>query len=123
AGMTVHGHPVADPTITLRVNDRVGLARVRKLAQRRIHEFHARNGVRIVDPDSTLIDADVSIGRDTIIEPSTFVRGRTSIGADCTFGPLTTLIGSTLGVGVSVPHSYLVQATVEDFGTIGPFAY
>ena len=123
AGKTVHGHVVTDPTLTLGVNDRVELAKVRKLAQQRIHDEHQRNGVTIVDPDSTIIEAGVTIGRDTIVEPSTFIRGNTTIGADCAIGPLTTLIDATLGDGVSVPHSYLVQARVDDFGTIGPFAY
>jgi bifunctional UDP-N-acetylglucosamine pyrophosphorylase/glucosamine-1-phosphate N-acetyltransferase len=123
AGKTVHGHVVTDHTLTLGVNDRVELAKVRKLAQQRIHDAHQRNGVTIVDPGSTIIEAGVTIGRDTIVEPSTFIRGNTTIGADCAIGPLTTLIDVTLGDGVSVPHSYLVQARVDDFGTIGPFAY
>ena len=76
-----------------------------------------------MDPDSTGIDADVTIGRDTVIEPSTFLKGATAIGADCAIGPLTTIIDSELADGVSVLHSYLVQAKVEDHGTIGPFAY
>src|SRR3954451_25070924 len=123
AGKTIHAHVVTDSTITLGINDRVEVARVTKLAQRRIHKRHQRAGVTIVDPDSTLIDAGVTIGRDTTIEPSSFLRGATQIGGDCAIGPCTTLIDATLGDGVSVPHSYLVQATVEDFGTIGPFAY
>ncbi len=123
AGKPIAAHVVSDHTLTLGVNDRVELANVRKLAQQRIHEAHARNGVTIVDPDSTLIDAGVTIGRDTIVEPSSFIRGDTTIGDDCVIGPLTTLIDSTLGDGVSVPHSYLVSARVDDFGTIGPFAY
>jgi bifunctional UDP-N-acetylglucosamine pyrophosphorylase/glucosamine-1-phosphate N-acetyltransferase len=123
SGKTIAAHVVSDHTLTLGVNDRVELATVRTIAQRRIHDAHARNGVTIVDPASTLIDADVTIGRDTIVEPSSFIRGDTSIGEDCVIGPLTTLIDSTLGDGVSVPHSYLVSARVDDFGTIGPFAY
>jgi bifunctional UDP-N-acetylglucosamine pyrophosphorylase/glucosamine-1-phosphate N-acetyltransferase len=122
-GKTIAGHPVSDPTLTLGVNDRVELARVRALAQARIHERHQRAGVTIVDPASTGIDVDARIGRDTVVEPSSFIRGATQIGEDCIVGPMTTLIDATLGDGVSVPHSYLVQATVEDFGTIGPFAY
>ena len=122
-GHTVHAHVVTDATIALGVNDRVELAKVRAIAQTRIHEAHMRAGVTIVDPAATLIDADVAIGRDTVVEPVTFLRGRTTIGADCAVGPCTTLIDATLGDGVSVPHSYLVQATVEDNGTIGPFAY
>ena len=123
AGKTVHGHVVTDHTLTLGVNDRVELAKVRKLAQQRIHDEHRRNGVTIIDPDSTIIDAGVTIGQDTIVEPSTFIRGNTTIGDDCAIGPLTTLIDATLGDGVSVPHSYVRQARVDDFGTIGPFAY
>ena len=123
AGKTTGAHVVSDHTLTLGVNDRVELGQVRKLAQQRIHDAHARNGVTIVDPDSTLIDVGVTIGRDTIVEPSSFLRGDTEIGEDCVIGPLTTLIDCTLGDGVSVPHSYLVSARVDDFGTIGPFAY
>ncbi len=123
AGKTVHGHVVTDHTLTLGINDRVELAKVRKLAQQRIHDEHGRNGVTIIDPDSTIIDAGVTIGQDTIVEPSTFIRGNTTIGDDCTIGPLTTLIDATLGDGVSVPHSYVLSARVDDFGTIGPFAY
>jgi bifunctional UDP-N-acetylglucosamine pyrophosphorylase / glucosamine-1-phosphate N-acetyltransferase len=123
AGKTVQAHLVTDARITLGINDRVDLAAVRKLAQQQIHDRHARNGVTIVDPDSTLIDVAVTIGKDTVVEPSSFLRGATEIGADCVIGPLTTIVDSTLGDGVSVPHSYLVQATVEDHGTIGPFAY
>jgi bifunctional UDP-N-acetylglucosamine pyrophosphorylase/glucosamine-1-phosphate N-acetyltransferase len=123
AGKQIHGHVVTDATLMLQVNHRVELAQVTAIAQQRIHERHQRNGVTIVNPVSTLIDVDVQIGKDTVIEPSTFIRGATTIGEDCAVGPCTTLIDATLGDGVSVPHSYLVQATVEDFGTIGPFAY
>jgi bifunctional UDP-N-acetylglucosamine pyrophosphorylase/glucosamine-1-phosphate N-acetyltransferase len=122
-GKRVHAHAVTDPTITLGVNDRVELARVTTLAQQRIHERHQRNGVTIVSPQTTTIDVGVTIGRDTTIEPGSTLKGATQVGDDCAIGPHTTLIDVTLGDGVSVSHSYLVQATVEDHGTIGPFAY
>jgi bifunctional UDP-N-acetylglucosamine pyrophosphorylase/glucosamine-1-phosphate N-acetyltransferase len=122
-GLAVHAHVVTDSTLTLGVNDRVELARVQQLAQRRINERHMRAGVTIVQPESTRIDADVTIGRDTLVEPYTSLKGATRIGEDCAVGPCTTLIDATLGDGVSVPHSYLMGAHVEDNGTIGPFAY
>ncbi|MDA0138218.1 bifunctional UDP-N-acetylglucosamine diphosphorylase/glucosamine-1-phosphate N-acetyltransferase GlmU [Solirubrobacter sp. CPCC 204708] len=120
---TIQAHLITDPTLTLGVNDRVQLAEVRKLAQKRIHDELQRAGVSIIDPDSTHIDADVRIGQDTVIEPGTSLKGNTTIGADCSVGPHTTLIDCRLGDGVSIPHSYAVQAVVDDFGTIGPFAY
>jgi bifunctional UDP-N-acetylglucosamine pyrophosphorylase/glucosamine-1-phosphate N-acetyltransferase len=123
AGKPVAAHIVSDASITLGINDRVDLAKVRAVAQQRIHERHQLAGVTIVDPGSTLIDVDVTIGADTVIEPSSFLRGSTRIGGGCTVGPLTTLIDTTLGDGVRVPHSYLQEAIVEDGGTIGPFAY
>ena len=99
------------------------LAEVRRIAQRRIHDAHGRAGVTIVDPGSTLIEVDVAIGPDSVVEPSCFLRGATSIGAGCTVGPLTTLIDAVLGDEVRVPHSYLVSCEVRDGATVGPFAY
>jgi bifunctional UDP-N-acetylglucosamine pyrophosphorylase/glucosamine-1-phosphate N-acetyltransferase len=119
----VAAHPLDDPTAMLGVNDRAELARVRALAQARIHDAHMRAGVTIVDPATTLIDATVSIAPDTVVEPSSFLRGTTTIGERCTVGPLTTLIDVTLRDEVRVPHSYLVECEVRAGATIGPFAY
>ena len=76
AGKTIAAHVVTDHTLTLGVNDRVELEQVRKLAQQRINEWHARNGVTIVDLDTAHIDVDVDIGRDTVIEPGHGPQGR-----------------------------------------------
>jgi bifunctional UDP-N-acetylglucosamine pyrophosphorylase/glucosamine-1-phosphate N-acetyltransferase len=122
-GQTVAAHVLDDPTLALGVNDRVQLAQVRQIAQRRIHDSHGRAGVTIVDPASTLIDVGVTIGEDTVVEPSSFLRGDTRIGRGCSVGPLTTLIDATLADGVTVPHSYLVSCEVRDGATVGPFAY
>jgi bifunctional UDP-N-acetylglucosamine pyrophosphorylase/glucosamine-1-phosphate N-acetyltransferase len=119
----VAAQPLDDPNAMLGVNDRAELARVRELAQARIHRAHMRAGVTIIDPASTLIDATVQIGPDTVVEPSSFLRGQTTIGERCTVGPLTTLIDATLGDEVRVPHSYLVECEVRSGATIGPFAY
>jgi bifunctional UDP-N-acetylglucosamine pyrophosphorylase/glucosamine-1-phosphate N-acetyltransferase len=122
-GRHVHAHLVTDPAITLGVNDRVELATVQRLAQQKIIEEHQRNGVTVISPATTTIDVGVEIGKDTTIEPGTSLKGATRVGEDCRVGPQSTLIDTTLGDGVSVVHSYLVQAEVEDFGTIGPFSY
>jgi bifunctional UDP-N-acetylglucosamine pyrophosphorylase / glucosamine-1-phosphate N-acetyltransferase len=119
----VQAHLLPDPDLALGVNDRVDLAVVTRLAQDRIHRAHQRAGVTIVDPASTVIEADVRLGRDTVVEPSTFLRGATAIGEGCTVGPLTTLIDARLADGVSVRHAYVDGATAEDGATVGPFAY
>jgi bifunctional UDP-N-acetylglucosamine pyrophosphorylase/glucosamine-1-phosphate N-acetyltransferase len=119
----VAAHSFDDPAAMLGVNDRVELARVRALAQARINAEHMRAGVTLVDPATSLIDVTVRIGQDTVIQPSTFLRGDTTIGERCTIGPLTTVIDATLGDEVTVLHSYLTSCEVRDNATIGPFAY
>ncbi len=105
-GASVAAHVLEDPDEVLGVNDRVGLARVRELAQAAIHERHMLAGVGIVDPRATVIDVDVRIGQDTLIEPFTTIRGATVIGRECT-----------------VRCSYLLDCTLEDGVTVGPFGY
>jgi bifunctional UDP-N-acetylglucosamine pyrophosphorylase/glucosamine-1-phosphate N-acetyltransferase len=119
----VAGRDLGDPSLLIGVNDRVELATARTLLQRRIHEELMRAGVTIVDPASTLIDAGVTIGADTVVEPSSFLRGATTIGERCTVGPLTTLVDVALGDEVAVPHSYLTSCEVRSGATVGPFAY
>jgi len=105
-GRPIAAHVVEDATVTLGVNDRVDLAAVRAHAQRRINEAHLRNGVAIVDPAATYIDADVTIGQDTRIEPGCTLRTGTVIGENCT-----------------IRNAYVDAATVEDGVAVGPFAY
>lgn len=123
AGFRVAAHAAADDAVTFGVNTRAELARAEGEARRRILERHMLAGVTVVDPASTWVDADVEIAPDTRIEPATTLRGRTRVGAGSVVGPLTTVIDATLGEGVTVPHSYLVECEVMDGAQVGPFAY
>ncbi len=120
---TVLAYEIEDPSETLGVNDRRELAEVRAIAQRRIHERHMLGGVTIVDPASTIIDADVEIGSDAVIEPFTSLRGKTRIGGQSLVGPLTTAIDTRVGERSTVVHSYSTDAEIGDDVSVGPFAY
>ena len=74
-GRPVAVHVVDDQRLLLGVNDRVDLARVREIARRQILEGHMRAGVDVIDPGSTVIDAGVVLGEDTVVEPLTVLRG------------------------------------------------
>jgi bifunctional UDP-N-acetylglucosamine pyrophosphorylase / glucosamine-1-phosphate N-acetyltransferase len=116
-------HVVEDPALALGINDRGDLAQVRAIAQARIHARHMAAGVTIVDPGSTVIDADVEIANDTTIAPFTSLLGATTIGSGCHVGPLTTLIDMTLGADVAIPQSYATGCEIRDGASVGPFAY
>ncbi len=123
AGHSVAAHLADDFAVTMGVNNRSDLAAVEAEARRRILKRHMLAGVTVVDLGTTWVDASVEIAADARIEPGTSLRGATTIGAGSVVGPLSTLIDSRLGEGVSVPHSYLVECDVLDDCNVGPFAY
>ncbi len=120
------GHKVAafltdDELIGMGINSRVDLADVQEVARRMILRRHMLAGVTVSDPTSTFIDIDVMIGEDTTVEPFSFLKGQVEIGSGCTIGPMTTLIDSAVGDGVSIVHSHLDACEVLDDCTVGPF--
>lgn len=123
AGEKVGGYVAKDHEETMGVNDRVQLSEAEAYLRKRIQVKHMKNGVTIIDPASTYIEADVQIGSDTVILPGSILRGQTIIGADCKIGPQADLTDVQLEDEVSIAHSVLVDAVVEANVTIGPFAY
>jgi len=97
---------LADPNEALGVKDRVRLARATEILRRRLLEKLMLSGVTVVDPNSTFVDATVTVGQDTVLEPFTVLRGKTVIGADCRIGP----------------HVYIEDARLGDRSDCGPFA-
>jgi bifunctional UDP-N-acetylglucosamine pyrophosphorylase/glucosamine-1-phosphate N-acetyltransferase len=122
-GGRVAAHRTDDPSSAHGINDRVGLMEVERLARRQLIEEHARGGVTFVDPDSAYVEARVEIGPDTVVGPGTWLRGATRLGKRCEVGPHATLIGATVGDGVGIVQSLLVDCEVHEGATVGPFAY
>jgi bifunctional UDP-N-acetylglucosamine pyrophosphorylase/glucosamine-1-phosphate N-acetyltransferase len=114
---------VQDDGLMVSVNDRIGLAAVTALAQKRISEAHMAAGVTIVDPGATVIDVDVEISSDTVVAPFSSLHGMTRIGGGCAIGPLSTLIDARVGDEAKVIHSYVIGAEIGDRVSVGPFAY
>ena len=74
-GETVHARHVDDSALVAGVNNRVQLAELGAELNRRIVAAHQMSGVTIIDPVTTWIDVDVTIGRDTVIHPGTQLLG------------------------------------------------
>lgn len=122
-GRRVAAHLIDDLWQTEGVNDRVQLARLGKELNRRITEKWMREGVTIVDPDTTWIDADVAIGRDATILPGTQLLGATTIGADAVIGPDSTLEDTEVGERATISRTESRLAVVGADATVGPFSY
>jgi bifunctional UDP-N-acetylglucosamine pyrophosphorylase / glucosamine-1-phosphate N-acetyltransferase len=123
SGRRVAAHVTDDLSSAVGVNSRRDLMEAERLAQRRILERHALNGVTILAPESTRIEAGVEIGADTTIGPGVTLRGDTRIGTGCEIGPQTTITDSSLADGVAAVHSFVTGARLEAGAAVGPFAY
>jgi bifunctional UDP-N-acetylglucosamine pyrophosphorylase / glucosamine-1-phosphate N-acetyltransferase len=119
----VVAYELAEPTEALGINDRVGLAEVRALAQARVLDRLMRSGVTVVAPDATVVDVGVEVGQDSVLEPFSTLRGATRVGGGVTIGSHTTLIDCTVHEGARVIHSHAVQAEIGPRVNVGPFAY
>ncbi|USK75140.1 bifunctional UDP-N-acetylglucosamine diphosphorylase/glucosamine-1-phosphate N-acetyltransferase GlmU [Peribacillus frigoritolerans] len=108
---------------TLGVNDRVALSQAEQILRKRINEKHMRNGVTIIDPLTTFIEADVQIGQDTVINPGSFIKGKSIIGQDCLIGPNTEISNCEIGDGTEVLQSVVHESSIGSFVKIGPFAH
>ncbi len=122
-GREVRAHVVDDLWQTEGVNDRVQLAALGRELNRRVCERHMREGVTIVDPATTWIDVDVSIGRDSTIQPGTQLLGATTVGAEAVIGPEVTLTDTEVGDGAEVQRAVANLAVVGPGATVGPYSY
>ncbi len=87
-GLAVHARHVDDSALVAGVNNRVQLAELGAELNRRIVAAHQMAGVTVVDPATTWIDVDVTIGRDTVVHPGTQLLGGTRVGDHCVDRPV-----------------------------------
>ena len=113
---------VLDPKEILGINDRRQLAQAEHVMRERILDDLMSRGVTITDPRSTFVDADVSIGQDSVIHPFSTITGHSVIGEDCVIGPMTQVRDSTVGDGCRIERSHLEQVKIASNVTIGPFS-
>lgn len=105
------------------VNDRVQLAEADAALTQRVLENLMREGVSVVDPARTRVEACVQIGRDTVLEPEVSLRGNTRIGEGCHIGQGSVITESKLGNNVTLhPYCVVEQGTFEEGVQAGPFA-
>ncbi len=121
-GLAVQAERLEDPKEAIGINTRLHLAEVEAEMRRRINEFHMLNGVTLIDPTSTYIDFGVTIGRDTVIWPNTYLHGRTEIGEANLIGPNTIIRDSKIGHRCTILMSVMEGAWLENEVEVGPFA-
>jgi len=121
-------HPVRaltleDASEALGINTRIHLAEAEAAMRQRVNRRHMLAGVTIVDPQTTYIEMEVQIGRDTVILPGTMLHGNTTIGERCEIGPNAVLRDTRVGNDCRIFLSVLEYAAVENHVEMGPFVH
>ncbi|WP_213813710.1 bifunctional UDP-N-acetylglucosamine diphosphorylase/glucosamine-1-phosphate N-acetyltransferase GlmU [Glaciihabitans sp. dw_435] len=123
SGATVRAVPVSESWIVNGVNDRVQLAE----SARRLNSMIVRGwqlaGVTVLDPDTTWIDLQATIGEDVEILPGTSITGPTIIQRGAKIGPDTSLDTCEIGEGATVRRTDATLAVIGAGASVGPFAY
>lgn len=122
-GHPVRAHIAADARELAGVNNRVQLAEAGRELNRRTVEQAMLGGATVVDPQSTWIGVDVTVGRDVVIHPNTQLWGATSIADGAEIGPDTTLTDMTVGTGATVIRTHGERSVIGADAAVGPFTY
>ena len=108
-GHGVSATVTAAPEDAMGINSRLDLAVVGRAMQDRIQLALMNEGVTIVDPDNTWIEADAAIGRETKVYPFSFIGAGASIGEGCRIGPF-----ASVGSGETVQDGAVVLPVAFD---------
>lgn len=119
----VGAYAAPDSLVVEGVNDRLQLAHLAKAHNRRVCENWMREGVTILDPETTWIEDEVQLGRDAEVLPGSFLQGHTVVGEGAVVGPYTTLIDAQVDAGATVERSRIQESHIGPHATIGPWTY
>ena len=122
-GRTVAAYPLDDVLQTEGANDRAQLSALAKEKNRRILTHWMKEGVTVLDPDTTWVDADVKLARDVTVLPGVQLLGATVVGEDAVIGPDSTLKDVEVGEGARVVRTHAELAVIGAGANVGPFSY
>jgi bifunctional UDP-N-acetylglucosamine pyrophosphorylase/glucosamine-1-phosphate N-acetyltransferase len=122
------GHRVSslihsDAEELLGINTRVELAAVDTIFCRRKAEELMLSGVTIRNPETVRVEADVTVGQDSVIEAFSQLLGKTAVGQECQIGAGAILRDCLLGDRVAIePYTIVNSSCVDADASVGPFA-
>lgn len=104
------------------VNTHSQLAQAARVLRGRLTELWMAAGVRMVDPASVYIDADVQIASGVVLYPGVHLEAGTVVGSDAVVGPDVFVSESTIGAGSRVWYSVVRGSEIGEGCQVGPYA-
>jgi bifunctional UDP-N-acetylglucosamine pyrophosphorylase/glucosamine-1-phosphate N-acetyltransferase len=114
----------ADPVEVNGVNSRLELSQLERIVRDRKIQQLMLDGVTVIDPASTYIEAGVQVGADTTLYPNVVLEKGSVIGSGCQICPNVRISGSVLEDGVVVLDSCLIaDSHIQAGSQVGPFSH
>lgn len=105
------------------VNDRVQLAELERVYQRRQAERLMRDGVTFTDPARFDLRGRLACGRDIVIDANVIIEGEVHIGDGARIGANTVLRDCQVAAGVTILENCVIENAVIGAGArVGPFS-
>ena len=104
------------------VNSFDQLAEAADVMRARINSEWMRQGVMMLDPARTYVDASAVLSAGARIYPGVHIEGTSTIGAGAQVGPDTHVHDSSIGEDAVVRYSVLDGADVQSRANVGPYA-
>ena len=123
-GLAVSTVSVGDANEIRGINSRSELAEVAAIVRQTKNAELLAAGVTLVDPSTTYISSDVTVGADTVIHPNVYLEGRTVVGQGCELHAGVRIVDSTVGDRVTVRnYCVITDSTIAADAVLGPFAH
>lgn len=122
AGHSVSALTADDHLECMGVNDRVQLSAAERVLRERINTRWMREGVTMVDPSATYIDASVTLEADVRLLPGTILEGDTRVASGAIIGPNSRLINTQVGERSVVQSTNARDSEIGPDCTVGPYA-
>ena len=107
----------------LGINDRSQLAMSQQILQQTINEYWMSQGVSMRNPDSVVIDVNVTLGQDVFLDNNTHLLGNTVVGSNSVIGPDSMLKDCVVGTNSHVLRTTANEANIGNNCEIGPYTY
>jgi bifunctional UDP-N-acetylglucosamine pyrophosphorylase/glucosamine-1-phosphate N-acetyltransferase len=106
------------------VNTRNELYEISEIMRKRIISDWMKKGVTFLDPGASFVHPLVSIGKETVIYPNTYLEGSSKIGKNCIIYPGVRIYDSFISDEVVIKDSTLIEESKVGKGSsVGPFAH
>lgn len=101
------------PEDAMGINSRADLAIVARMMQGRIQNHWMDQGISIVDPATTWIESDATIGKETTIYPFSYIGRGAKLGDACQIGPHAMIAaGDIIASGSTVSGTSNAEAQI-----------